>query len=442
MGSELAKLATQTYNSSMKIGRNEPCPCGSGKKYKKCHLDNPNPEPKHEKHHFNLKGKVAEEIVQYLAEKTFFADWCYKNPILENGKELCDLLVVFGETAIIYQIKNLKLDEKSRYKKGEVDKNLRQLVGAKRTLFTLNKTIELSNPNRGKEAFNPKSIKEIFLISALVGKGEDYSYSLEEFKKLTIHVFDREFTQVSLNELDTIKDFIDYLRAKERLIKNGKEIMIVGGEKELLAFYLMNDRSFNRFDKSTMIILEEGAWKNLQRKPEYRAKKLLDEISYGWDAIISRAHETRVPEYERIAREMARLNRFERRYFSKGFVEAHMKAHKDEQNNNFRRIIVGEDSTYCFLFMDDPEPRDRRKAFLSAICFIARGKYKKNKRVLGIATEMKIRPRSSYDFCLLDKPTWNRKDQKEMEKLQKETGIFANPEINIVHEDEYPSSND
>ena len=23
---------------SMKIGRNAPCPCGSGKKYKKCHL--------------------------------------------------------------------------------------------------------------------------------------------------------------------------------------------------------------------------------------------------------------------------------------------------------------------------------------------------------------------------------------------------------------------
>jgi len=22
-----------------KVGRNEPCPCGSGKKYKKCHLD-------------------------------------------------------------------------------------------------------------------------------------------------------------------------------------------------------------------------------------------------------------------------------------------------------------------------------------------------------------------------------------------------------------------
>jgi uncharacterized protein YecA (UPF0149 family) len=25
----------------MKVGRNEPCPCGSGKKFKKCHLGQP-----------------------------------------------------------------------------------------------------------------------------------------------------------------------------------------------------------------------------------------------------------------------------------------------------------------------------------------------------------------------------------------------------------------
>lgn len=29
----------------MKIGRNDPCPCGSGKKYKKCCLDKPATQP-------------------------------------------------------------------------------------------------------------------------------------------------------------------------------------------------------------------------------------------------------------------------------------------------------------------------------------------------------------------------------------------------------------
>ena len=30
------KMSTTVVNKERKIGRNEPCPCGSGKKYKKC----------------------------------------------------------------------------------------------------------------------------------------------------------------------------------------------------------------------------------------------------------------------------------------------------------------------------------------------------------------------------------------------------------------------
>ena len=30
-------LAMQPMRSEAKIGRNDPCPCGSGKKYKQCH---------------------------------------------------------------------------------------------------------------------------------------------------------------------------------------------------------------------------------------------------------------------------------------------------------------------------------------------------------------------------------------------------------------------
>jgi preprotein translocase subunit SecA len=31
------EAATQPERAGMKIGRNDPCPCGSGKKYKQCH---------------------------------------------------------------------------------------------------------------------------------------------------------------------------------------------------------------------------------------------------------------------------------------------------------------------------------------------------------------------------------------------------------------------
>ena len=32
-------MADNDWQARLKTGRNEPCPCGSGKKYKKCHMD-------------------------------------------------------------------------------------------------------------------------------------------------------------------------------------------------------------------------------------------------------------------------------------------------------------------------------------------------------------------------------------------------------------------
>ena len=32
---------TDKQRRRMKVGRNDPCPCGSGKKFKKCHLGKP-----------------------------------------------------------------------------------------------------------------------------------------------------------------------------------------------------------------------------------------------------------------------------------------------------------------------------------------------------------------------------------------------------------------
>ena len=36
IGGDETSQATQVVRNEEKIGRNDPCPCGSGKKYKKC----------------------------------------------------------------------------------------------------------------------------------------------------------------------------------------------------------------------------------------------------------------------------------------------------------------------------------------------------------------------------------------------------------------------
>ena len=123
------------------------------------------------KHYFRTKGENAESFVNELAIKTFLTDWCYTNPSLPDRKELCDLLVVFDNVAVIWQIKDLKLDKSGHYKDAEVEKNLRQLSGARRQLFDLKTKIELNNPRRSKKLFDPSQINEIYLLSVLLGEG-------------------------------------------------------------------------------------------------------------------------------------------------------------------------------------------------------------------------------------------------------------------------------
>jgi len=421
----------------MKIGRNQPCPCGSGKKYKKCCLDKQEePLSQVSKDYFRLKGENAEKVVHELAHKSFFIDWCYENPRLSNGNELCDLLVVFDDTAIIWQIKDLKLKD-GKYNKREVDKNLRQLQGARRTLFDLKEPVYLENARKTKEKFNPETIKNVFLISALIGEGEDFFEFIKTVKDKTIHIFNREDLELILNELDTIKDFVTYMKEKEKFVSSDKKITLMGGEKDMLAYYLMHERSFKDLNEADYLVLVEGIWEDLRSKPEFIAKKEEDKISYGWDDIINRAH-TCGEGYEKIAKELVKTNRFERRFLSKGFFEAHVKAHNETTNNVFRRATKIDGTTYCFLFVDGRKPRAGRQKLLEATCFVARGLNKENSKVVGIATEMKIEPSCSYDFCLVDIPEWGDKEQTEMERVQKELGIFTNPNFTHIHEDEYP----
>ncbi len=424
-----------------KIGRNDPCPCGSGKKYKKCCLDKDESvsNSEYDKRYFELKGKTAENFVYNLAQQSFLTDWCYPNPKWDDGKELCDLLVVFGEIAIIWQVKDLKRQENGRYNQGEVDKNLRQLLGAKRKLFDLKEKISLENPRRGNEEFDSTKIKEIYLISALVGEGEDFYEFVKKIKDKTVHILDKKSTEILLNELDTISDFIGYLKEKERFLSSDIKMDLSGGEEELLAYYLMNERSFKKLEEGNYIIIQEGFWDGLIKKPEFLAKKEEDKISYFWDFLIDKAHLSKEKNYEIVAREMAKLNRFERRFKAKTFFEGQAKANLDKKNIFYRRTIPEEGITYCFFYAKTPN-REIRKNRLAEICFATRGYFKENQKVLGIATEMDILPKHSFEFCFLDFPEWTEKEEKIAEEIKEKLGIFKNQETSRFTDDEYPKT--
>ncbi len=392
--------------------------------------------PHAKKDYFRLKGEKAENALHELAEKTFLADWCYPNPMLPDGKELCDLLVVFDDIAIIWQLKDTKLDEHGNIKESDIQKNQRQLLGARRQLFELKTDITITNPRRGSEIFNPSDIKNIHLISAFFGDMPILLSTNKKVKEHLIHTFTKNFTEIVLNELDTISDFQRYLMDREQL--SNTALISTGGEEQILGYYLSNNRSFDKFKNYNFALLEDDIWKGLKNNPKYKAKKEADQVSYLWDGIIERSHDGNNPQYELIARELARHDRLARRMLSNAFFDAHKIAHNSSEI--FRRYVIMEDMNvvYCFLFQDDPEPRENRKSHLTAMCHVTRSKHI-DKKIIGIATEAKIRPMSSYDFALFDVHEWTENDQKALEEIQANTDILQNPNMQHVHDDEYPA---
>jgi hypothetical protein len=387
-------------------------------------------------HYFRKKGATAEDIIHALSEKTFFADWCYPNQLKPDGNELCDLLVVFDDTAIIWQIKDLKTDEHGFYKESEVQKNVRQISGARRTLFELNRPIILKNPHRPDEVFGPLRIKNIHLISVLMGDATGPLHLTDTIKNYSVHVFTREFSDIALRELDTISDFCAYLRRKEEALK-GKEVQLMGGEENLLGKYIQTGRNFDWMAGYDFVHVDEDVWKSIDSNPAMIEKRRLDEISYGWDSMIARAHDGTSPRYELIAREMARADRFHRRILSKYFMEAFIEV-AESDHDMIRRFFAVDDTTYCFLIVRSEDyPRPARQNILQHMCFIARGLPPQNTRVIGVATSVE---NVNYDFAYLNMPEWLPEHETRKKELQEKFGIFVSPRLAYTPEDEYPST--
>lgn len=374
--------------------------------------------------HFELKGKRAEAYIHELARSTFLEDWCYPNPRLPNGKELCDLLVVFDDIAIVWQVKDLKLGKDGRYARGKVEKNLRQVIGARRRLLGCKSSLSLENPRRGREVFSPASLRRIILISALLGDEEDFYSMSEVLDGHQIHNVTRSSSAVLLAELDTIADFAEYFEAREDLITSTGRVIIEGGEEELLEHYLGHGRSFDELMATKHVIVGGGNWDAFTKSDCYKSRRAANKISYGWDSLLARVHEGG-GEYEFIARELARPNRTMRRGLAQAFADAALKADADHEHNVVRRVISTPGVTFCFLFMAGNVPREARVLGLNNLCYVARGLNRENAKAVGIATEMRIGETNSYDYCLVEIENWTESDDAQMKAIQDQQKVLV-----------------
>ncbi len=439
----------------------------------------------------------SEKYLKELCDKSFLSLWSYSNPYRKQGKELCDLLVVFGNQILIFSIKKCKYssndDEKikwTRWFDKAIKKSAKQLWGAEKWINNHPEEIFLDRKCQNKFPFeiNPaKSNVHLILIALDISKeckkyfnGGEGSLMLDnnikgfsnhekpfmigdlDPGKTFIHVLDDTTLDIIMNSLDTVFDFTSYLSKKEKIFRSNKGIY-VSGEEDLLPYYLgrmKGDEHDFDFPENTDFIIGEGSWEQFCKNPQREAQIKEDEISYLWDSIIEKFNKHTIEDTlykfspkgikgsEKILRFFASESRYRRRLLSKLLYSLVVSTPKHLCT---RRISVPRNEKspfYVFLChpkshdLSEEKYRESRSAHLEACLMVLKVVYPNAEDIIGYAVESgaSFKKEISDDIAYIDTSLWDDEKQKQAEVIQQETGIFTNMNKKEVREEEFPKA--
>lgn len=393
--------------------------------------------------HIKAKGDAGEKFVHDLTSKYYFPFFCFPNPHVVGGDEICDLLLVCESYAIIWQVKNINKKLDGSFKKREVEKSIRQCRGARKTLESLGK-VDLKAADGNTYIYDSSRIKTWHQVVVFVGDEPDFIGFYDDSKKIGVHTFTHNFAVTALKYLDTVPDLSEYLSAKEALLHEKKiEIILSGNENNLLAMYLKNSRTFGEFgEKSKDINMAwldiDGMWDEFVKSDAYKYKTNADQISKGWDfLILAAADQMQVAKHKNLPRQLVEIisshNRLERRMLSKAFGDGWETAGRQPPNKLYRRLspteINGKKVMFVFQWVADrsQEGTAIRKSYLEHTAYVARKMYPEYKTIVGITAEQYIQPDSPITFMLLHLPdeAWTPDLQKQVDEIQQKTGILT-----------------
>lgn len=399
----------------------------------------------------SLPINSSEAFVQHICRKSFLSLWCYNNPIGKKHKELCDILIVCDPYILIISVKSVrfKADTESaaefdRWERRAVDASVKQIYGAERWLQAA-KHVVCNDGSLGVELPAAQS-RQVYRIAVAFGSHERVSIKSGDFGKGFVHVMaEQSFLEV-FTELDTVEDFVGYIRDKEAFLATHGPVVYFGSESNLLGLYLHDNRTFPA--EGDFFLIQDDIWEAIQAKPEFKARKAADRESYAWDDLIAnlagddgRKHPDDLPliDRERAVRGMAREDRFCRRALGKSFREFLQLATEGKLRSRIIQSPSG--ALYVFVFFRKNElPRDRT-AELGARCFVARGKINDGGHVVtGIGmSEYDPSIGSATDIMYLDLGDWTPDDDREAQRLENEFGFFHNRPVVHLRQDEYPT---
>jgi hypothetical protein len=449
------------------------------------------------------KGQTrTEKKLSVLCDKTFLKLWSYPNPYKSDGKEMCDLLVVFENHVFIFFDRESSLAQNpekdldliwSRWKKEVIEKQIKTVEGAKKYIkqgnpIYLDDKQQLPLPVKvpegdyfvhkiiiahgAQDACKSSSVENVSGSLGVVYGGPTtlpFPFMIQLNREDPVHVFDSENLDIIFEELDTVHDFISYLQAKETTIQEN-DMVLYCAEEDLLAYYFMNNKKSPEahFEKSgngnQAFVLGEGIWEEFRNTDSYRRKKEADKISFVWDDFIQRTCENALDDVligeiglfggQNPIKEMAKEPRLFRRILSERIIKA-VQDFPANHHGNARYVTFipsfFDNKGYVFLQLkeddiseSETEYHSRRQAILTIACGAAKNEFPHLSKIIGIATEApKFRTRASEDFILFNGEVWTEEDKTKFEELNQSWKFFQSEgrKQSVVRIEEVPSRN-
>jgi len=449
----------------------------------------------------------SERYLNSLCEKSFLSLWSYPGVFRDqkvkgngDGKELCDMVVVFDEHVLIFSDKHCSFPDSGnpdldweRWYKRAIQRSAEQTWGAERWLkehpdrvyldraCTQQFPLSIHSTNSAKYHLivvahgSEDRCKAKFggtgslIINSSLGRQENVlELSSRPFmvgdldpSRTFVHVLTESTVDILLQTLDTISDFISYLEKKEFFIRSDM-LVLVPGEEDLLAFYLMHVNEKGVHDSPVGgeyngVVLEEGFWEDFCKRPEREEQLRQDSISYIWDDLIERFahHALNATQYysnhEELSnieiglRFMAREPRTARRLIAKGLIDLYTNTPDGMRRTKYLKPLSDKGPFYIFLSLPQPDftsyeqYREARLSLLEACCKVVKFKFPEALDIVAVASEP-VRPNagSSEDLLYLDAREWSDDLNREAVQLQENLGILTSANFFHMHEREYP----
>lgn len=420
----------------------------------------------------------SEATLAELSRKTFLSMWSYQNPFYKQAKELCDVLIVFGEDVIVISDKVIAYAQDkdsatawSRWYRKAVDASVAQLRGALKTIRNRPEAIHLdakvSSPF--PLAFPDPTKARYHLVAVAHGaeqacasefgtpglavdsnvRGDEVMLTVGvQFDGLFVHVVSRTALDAMFECFDTTADLVRYLTEKQSLFSEGRVHM--SGEEDLIALYMMGRRPDGYASLKTLVGAPEnaiatvagGLWATLQAEPSFVDRRVRLGPSYVIDDVV----EQLASEYRqgRISGEraadlayhtaafqlLAAETRMARMLIAQGVVDV-----LHESPSTYWSAVVESSGQPGVLFLwliypvvdssvSDDELEEVVGRELSDYIVVAMSKFPSAQTVFGISMPNAKDSRTSRIFRMYKRNVWTAVMQREAEKLGRAKGIL------------------